>query len=487
MEVVTPLGLEAKRRKHLDKPDRGYLPSMLFGMFAAFLTVGGVSLADPPAADIVLALQTRPAVVWPSGPLEVVAAFDRPIESAQAAAFVGRTIPYFAPSENTGTAGTLATPSGQLQVVAARLVDDGRTLLLATDPHPRVARYVLPLQATGRNSAPGPQTSSVPYDLTGVAAVWSEPDDPAESPGWTGWWPQLDPEIARRDTRGSKPHEAGLALLSRPGRLSLSALAQFPPGMVALQIETSGAIEEFLLGDSRSGDPPPDPRDRAHRATLSVDSRGDPLFLTITVRTGCTGRPFSLRVSYRVAGETASRPIERDRLMVPWAPMPPGPAIAAPLTVPDLSGGDPDRGRAIFQGDQARCSQCHAFRGQGGKAGPDLTEIGRKSRAEIYRAIAVPSAAIEPDYTSYTVATRDGQVVAGVVRAEGADSIRVVDTNARVMLVLRSQIQEIRPSATSIMPAGLAAALGDSSVRDLIAYLTSPLSTVPPPSGGNRK
>jgi putative heme-binding domain-containing protein len=157
------------------------------------------------------------------------------------------------------------------------------------------------------------------------------------------------------------------------------------------------------------------------------------------------------------------------------------------LTVPDLSGGDPDRGRAIFLGDQARCSQCHAFRGQGGKAGPDLTEIGRKSRAEIYRAIAVPSAAIEPDYTSYTVATRDGQVVAGVVRAEGADAIRVVDTSARATIVSRNQIREIRPSATSIMPAGLAAALGDSSVRDLIAYLTSPPASAPPASRGNQK
>jgi putative heme-binding domain-containing protein len=184
--------------------------------------------------------------------------------------------------------------------------------------------------------------------------------------------------------------------------------------------------------------------------------------------------PFSLKASYRLAAEKTEHPIERTRLLVPWAPVRVDAAIAAPLTVPDLSGGDPARGRAIFSGDQARCAQCHAFRGQGGQVGPDLTEIGRKSRAEIYRDIAAPSAAIEPDYTSYTIATTDGRVIVGVVRAEGADAIRVTDTNAHATIVRRGEIREIRPSATSIMPPALASALGEAAVRDLIAFLTSP-------------
>ena len=62
---------------------------------------------------------------------------------------------------------------------------------------------------------------------------------------------------------------------------------------------------------------------------------------------------------------------------------------------------------------------------------------------------------IEPDYTTYTVATRDGQVLSGVVRAEGADAIRVTDTNAKSTTVRRDKVQEIRPSATSIMPPDL--------------------------------
>ena len=103
--------------------------------------------------------------------------------------------------------------------------------------------------------------------------------------------------------------------------------------------------------------------------------------------------------------------------------------------LPDLSGGDPARGQKLFSGDQARCSQCHTFRGQGGKVGPDLTEIGKKGRAEIYRSIAAPSASIEPDYTSFTVATKDGQVVVGRRSGRGAKAIRVTDTNARSTVI----------------------------------------------------
>ena len=159
--------------------------------------------------------------------------------------------------------------------------------------------------------------------------------------------------------------------------------------------------------------------------------------------------------------------------MLPWVPITLDSATAAPLVVPDLAGGDPARGQTLFFGDQARCSQCHIFRGQGGKVGPDLTDIGVKGRAEIYRSIAAPSAAIEPAYTSYTVATKDGQVVVGVVRAEGIETIKVTDTNARATIIPRKQIEQIRPSATSVMPVGLTGALGTDAIRDLIAYLSS--------------
>jgi len=65
----------------------------------------------------------------------------------------------------------------------------------------------------------------------------------------------------------------------------------------------------------------------------------------------------------------------------------------------------------------------------------------------------------------------------GVVRAEGNDAVKVTDTNARATVIPRKQIEQIPPSATSVMPVGLTGALGIDTVRDLIAYLTSPQGT----------
>ena len=69
--------------------------------------------------------------------------------------------------------------------------------------------------------------------------------------------------------------------------------------------------------------------------------------------------------------------------------------------------------------------------GEVGPSGPDLTGVGRKGSEQIYRSIAAPSAEIAPEFVPYTVATRDGRVLAGVVRAKGADAIRVTDTDAK--------------------------------------------------------
>jgi putative heme-binding domain-containing protein len=414
----------------------------------------------------------RPVAVWPSGPLEVVAAFDMGLDPSRVASLIGRNISYFE-SGATGRERTAAArPASALRIVGASLTDKKRTLRLYTDPHPRIARYVLALTPPAGDPSPQPpDKGEVSYDLSGVDAAWSPGDDPADHPQWSGWWPLLDFQRAQRLTRGSKRHDECWELLSKPGRLVLGTLVRLPRGTVSLRIEATRPISEVICGDVQAESAPPAPPDQIHFVELAVRSQGDPLFLTITVRTGENARPFSLAAACRVAEEQSRRAIEREQLLLPWAPVPA--AAAAPLVVPDLSGGDPVRGQALFNSDQARCSQCHAFRGQGGNIGPDLTAMAQKSRAEIYRNIAAPSAAIDPAYTSYTVVTKDGQVVVGVVRAEGADAIKVTETNARPTLIPRKEIQQIRPSATSIMPVGLAATLGDGAVRDLIAFLTS--------------
>jgi putative heme-binding domain-containing protein len=251
-----------------------------------------------------------------------------------------------------------------------------------------------------------------------------------------------------------------------------------PRGKMTVSIEASQPIEEVALGEFQAEHVGTASPSNTDRMVLNLASEGVPLFLTITCRTGSNDRPFSLSATYRVAGEKTDHSFERDQLIVPWAPFP-SPATTTPLVVPDLAGGDPARGQTIFSGEQGHCAQCHAFRGQGGAVGPDLTDIAKKGRAEIYRAIAEPSASIEPEYTSYSVATKEGQVVVGIVRAEDAGAIRVTDTNAHSVIISRGEIEQIRPSANSIMPVGLTGVLGPAALRDLIAFLTTDSPQLP--------
>jgi putative heme-binding domain-containing protein len=407
-----------------------------------------------------------PIAVWAAGPLEVIAAFERPVDQSLAQSLAGKDIPFFELNRSDSGRTTSSKPIGTIHIAGTRLADDGRTMILATDPHPRAARYVLPLPAV--------EGAKVTYDLSGVEATWSEDEDPVSEARWSGWWPILDSESFRRLSRGSKRHEKGLALFAKRGRLVLSTMVRLPPGSAKLRLVGSAPIVEAVIGEVQADPGDAESKEKYHLVTLTVESKGDPLFLTTSLQTGKDERPLGFAVTYRVGAETTDHALGPEQLMLPWVPIALDSATATPLVVPDLSGGDPARGQTLFFGDQARCSQCHIFRGQGGKIGPDLTDIGIKGRAEIYRSIAAPSAAIEPAYTSYTVATKDGQVVVGVVRAEGIDMVKVTDTNARVTAIPRKQIEQIRPSATSVMPVGLTGTLGADAIRDLIAYLTSP-------------
>src|SRR5208337_1083563 len=143
-----------------------------------------------------------PAAVWPAGPLELVMAFRGPADPQWTRSFIGKSIAYFDPVRRNAGEPSAAAPLGTLRIAGAKLVDQGQTLLLATDPHPRVARYEL---------VPGPPRESGQtfiYDLSGVAATLkTTKDDDGAEPDWKGWWPDLDVDATRGLTRGSAPHE----------------------------------------------------------------------------------------------------------------------------------------------------------------------------------------------------------------------------------------------------------------------------------------
>lgn len=133
--------------------------------------------------------------------------------------------------------------------------------------------------------------------------------------------------------------------------------------------------------------------------------------------------------------------------------------------------GDWEHGRALFYSEQMQCGKCHRVRTVGGTAGPDLSNLVHRDLASILRDIREPSATLHPDYITYQVVRKDGEVLQGFVRSQNADSIRLFDANGEEMTLARSEIESFRPTELSLMPGGLLDERKDNDVRDLLTFL----------------
>jgi putative heme-binding domain-containing protein len=144
------------------------------------------------------------------------------------------------------------------------------------------------------------------------------------------------------------------------------------------------------------------------------------------------------------------------------------------LLQPTDADGPPDlqRGARVFQ--EASCILCHRFAGVGSSTGPDLTGVGaRFTRADLLRAILLPSAEVSDQYRDSVIETRDGSIVVGRIVSDGPDAIEV-RTNPlgeERERVARAEILSIAPVETSAMPPGLLNARTRAEVLDLLAYL----------------
>jgi putative heme-binding domain-containing protein len=151
-----------------------------------------------------------------------------------------------------------------------------------------------------------------------------------------------------------------------------------------------------------------------------------------------------------------------------------------PETEAEIVGGDYERGRELFFGEKLKCSTCHRIRGEGAIVGPDLSNLAHRDAAAVLRDIQDPSAAINPDYVAYNVATRDGDDLTGFVRAQSSETLRIIGADGKERLIDQKNITSLKPSAVSLMPMGLLNELPDKDVRSLLTFLVSAPSTREP-------
>ena len=137
-----------------------------------------------------------------------------------------------------------------------------------------------------------------------------------------------------------------------------------------------------------------------------------------------------------------------------------------------LSAGDIRRGQLIFHSEKAACYSCHAIGYRGGNVGPDLTSIGTiRAERDLLEAIVFPSASFVRSFEPITVATTDGKVVNGLLRGETADELIMATGVNQEARISRRDIDEMRPSTVSVMPAGLDQQLTPQELADLVAFL----------------
>jgi putative heme-binding domain-containing protein len=138
--------------------------------------------------------------------------------------------------------------------------------------------------------------------------------------------------------------------------------------------------------------------------------------------------------------------------------------------------GNIENGSRIFHNAQlVGCTRCHETgHNDGGQVGPSLAGIGIKyDRAKLIESVVYPSAQILDGYEQVFLKTKDGDVQAGIVKAEDDQSVTLFDSAAKKYVIKKSDIDSRKPSKISLMPEGLEQGISEQDFADLIGYLQS--------------
>jgi len=130
--------------------------------------------------------------------------------------------------------------------------------------------------------------------------------------------------------------------------------------------------------------------------------------------------------------------------------------------------GDVSRGLEVFK---KNCATCHQIQGEGHRVGPELTGLRTRNKEALLMDVLDPNRALEPNYASYLVATKDGRVLSGIIATETANSITLRRAEGVEDTLLRQDIEAIRAAGQSLMPEGLERQVGQAEMVDLIEYL----------------
>ncbi len=452
-----------------------------------------ISYTEPAAPQPVFAYAARPT--------EFRVVFDRPLDLLQftnlaglAAIDMGKYVTAgnrfeaFHPGY-PAVARQLAVPRYKLPILSAGVSADGHSIALRTTPCAEAVNY-------GITVGGGLGDIDVLSDLTGVEAQWR---DAGGKVRWSGWLPHPDLTVARAFTAASEEHRQLFDLLAKPGTLTLRGQLDlwsmlhpaiqpgeklsytYPPETVTVTFKSTGKMKVNASVPDKPGQervvpeivgigPLLAPRGHDEYQVTTVTPEGRWVAVEITISTGRKGA--SLDVSWFTDEDPRPRALPLRRVLLPWATPPtdepPAPAVRE---IPEIAGGNWQRGKKIFYSEQPGCFKCHQVTGQGGKIGPDLSNLIYRDYASVLKDIVEPSAAINPDHLTYNVELTDGAVETGVILSDTPAKLILGQVTGRSIEIARDRIVRAKPSAVSLMPEGLLKGLSAQQQRDLLSFL----------------
>jgi putative heme-binding domain-containing protein len=376
-------------------------------------------------------------------------------------------------------------------VVSTVLSANGQTVSLRTAPRREATNYAVQLpdglnagrpRTSNRGELSQHATIDVLTDLSGVEAEWRDVRGDLK---WTGWLPHPDLTVARELTARLSPEHrhlfelmAGAGKLTLRGQLDLHLMLrpaiqpgakidyEYPVETVTVGFKSTGALQIKSSAAAKIE------QRSANEVLLTSEPRENGwLPIEITVATGGTPPP-TLGVAWHTAEDQRLRALPLRRVLLPWAiPRTNSAPVIAARTIPEIAGGDWQRGKQVFASQKVACAACHQVRGEGGVIGPDLSNLVHRDYASVLKDIVDPNAAINPDRIAYSVNLKDRTLAGGMLVDENPESITLADAAGGRRVIAKKDILAMSALTTSLMPEGLWQVLNGQEQRDLMTFL----------------
>ena len=238
---------------------------------------------------------------------------------------------------------------------------------------------------------------------------------------------------------------------------AVSALGQFSGN------EVTDALIEGWPGLQKKA------RTAAFAVLLARPERATALLHADRIKENRDRRPHRLRRAIALQAQGPAVAALADKVLAELKP-PTRESVIAKFQPALATKGDAARGQIVFT---QRCMACHKAGNLGVDVAPPLLTVKTKGREGIFTAIVDPNKEVAPQYIAYTVNTKDGQTLGGIITNDSANSMTLKMMGGAEMNIPRSNIKGSSAAGLSLMPEGIEAGMSVQDMADLLDFIES--------------